>query len=248
MKKAIKYIFIVVLIVIFSISIFFICKDLKEDYEQEDIINEIQDISIKDEIQENKSKENNNNETDIDFTQLKKINTDIVGWLKIDKSNINYPIMQRKSNPNYYLRRNFYKEYSQWGTPFLARSCDMEKSDNLIVYGHHIRGNKMFGELENYRKKSYYEEHKNIKIYTLNDIKEYEIISVFQTIAYTGFRYYDYINMQDESEFNAFVSKCKELAFFDIKDTAKYGDKLLTLSTCDYTSKNSRLVVIAKQK
>lgn len=248
MKKAIKYIFIVVLIVIFSISIFFICKDLKEDYEQEDIINEIQDISIKDEIQENKSKENNNNETDIDFTQLKKINTDIVGWLKIDKSNINYPIMQRKSNPNYYLRRNFYKEYSQWGTPFLARSCDMEKSDNLIVYGHHIRGNKMFGELENYRKKSYYEEHKNIKIYTLNDIKEYEIISVFQTIAYTGFRYYDYINMQYESEFNAFVSKCKELAFFDIKDTAKYGDKLLTLSTCDYTSKNSRLVVIAKQK
>ena len=105
----------------------------------------------------------------------------------------------------------------------------------------------MFGELEHYKNKEYYDKHKTINIYTLNDERKYEIISVFRTFTNTKSDYYNYINFNDESEFNTFNSKCKELAFFDTQIQCNYGDKFITLSTCDYTSENARFVVIAKQ-
>ena len=155
--------------------------------------------------------------------------------------------MQTKENPNYYLRKYFYKQYSYLGTPYLAESCDINSSDNLIIYGHHINNSKMFGELENYKSQEYYSNHKFIKFYTLEEYREYEIIAIFRTIANTGFKYYNFINAINETEFDTFVSKCKELSFFNIDKIAVYGDDLLTLSTCDYSSKNARLVIVAKR-
>ena len=169
------------------------------------------------------------------------------GWLRVQGTNIDYPVMQTKNSPNYYLRKNFYKQYSYLGTPYLAENCDTNTSDNLIIYGHHINNSKMFGELENYRKEEYYNSHKIIKLYTLEEKREYEIMSIFTTNAYTGFKYYNFISTSNENEFNTFVNQCKELSFFDIENTAVYGDTLLTLSTCDYSSKNARLVIIAKR-
>lgn len=106
---------------------------------------------------------------------------------------------------------------------------------------------KCLGELEDYRKEEYYKSHNIIKLYTLEDYREYEIISIFTTKVYTGFKYYNFINANNEDEFNTFVNQCKELSFFDTENTAIYGDKLLTLSTCDYSSKNARLVIVAKR-
>ena len=148
---------------------------------------------------------------------------------------------------NYYLRKNFYKQYSYLGTPFLSENCDVKTSDNLIIYGHHINNSKMFGQLESYKNKEYYEQHKNIKLFTLEEQQEYEIISVFKTVAYTGFKYYDFVKANNEREFNTFLNKCKELSFYNTENSAVYGDKLLTLSTCEYSTKNGRLVIIAKR-
>lgn len=242
MRKFVKRLVLLLLIGIMLISSFFIYKNFKEDGEQEEIFEEIKDIAI----------ESNNNEDDeqediIDMQKLYEINSDIVAWIRIDNTNIDYPIMQTKENKNYYLRRNFYKQYSYWGTPYLAENNDIKTSDNLIIYGHHINNSKMFGELENYKSKIYYEEHKNIHLYTLEETREYEIISVFKTVACNGFEYYNFIKAVDEGEFNTFVNKCKELSFYNTENTAIYGDKLLTLSTCEYSSKNGRLVVVAKQ-
>ena len=196
------------------------------------------------EIVEDNTKEESDSENSIDLYNLYLINNDVVGWIRIEGTNINYPVMQ---NSEYYLRRNIYKEYSTYGTPFLADYCNINLSDNLIIYGHHIKGFKMFGELEHYKNKEYYDKHKTINIYTLNDERKYEIIYVFRTFTNTKFDYYNYINFNDESEFNTFNSKCKELAFFDTQIQCNYGDKFITLSTCDYTSENARFVVIAKQ-
>ena len=164
-------------------------------------------------------------------------------------TNINYPVMQTKDRPDYYLRKNFYKEYSVFGTPYIDENCDIENGNNLIIYGHHINGNKMFGELENYKNEEYYNKHKFIKFYTLNEKAEYEIISVFKTTVYNdnGFKYYQYYNLEDEREFETFINKCKELSLYDTQKIAKYGDKLLTLSTCDYSQNNGRLVVVARK-
>lgn len=244
LKKIIKIILILLLLSVLIISSFLLYKELKEDTNQENIFEEIQEI-----VQDNNvEQEENNKEADsIDISKLYEQNKDIIAWIKINDSNINYPIMQTKNNPNFYLRRNFYKNYSYYGTPYMAEQCNINTSDNLIIYGHHIRNNKMFGELEDYRNKEYYENHKNIELYTLDGKKDYEIVYVFKTIANKGFDYYHYIDFKDESEFTTFNNKCKELAFFNIQIQCKYGDKFITLSTCDYTSKNGRLVVVARQ-
>lgn len=245
MKKIIKISVVILLIGIMLISSYFIYKNMQEDKEQEEIFEELENIVTTNETNEEKEQQEDN----VNLNKLYKINNDIVGWLKIENTNINYPVMQTKDRPDYYLRKNFYKEYSVFGTPYIDENCDIENGNNLIIYGHHINGNKMFGELENYKNEEYYNKHKFIKFYTLNEKAEYEIISVFKTTVYNdkGFKYYQYYNLEDEREFETFINKCKELSLYDTQKIAKYGEKLLTLSTCEYSQNNGRLVVVARK-
>ncbi len=192
------------------------------------------------------------NEGDDVLTKYKELylqNEDMVGWLSVAGTTINYPVMQTPNEPNYYLKRNFEKEYSDLGTPYIQENCDLANSDNLVIYGHHIKGGKMFGALEDYKSQSFYEEHKAIQFDTLTEQGEYEIAAVFKTVAYSsaGFRYYDFVDAENEEAFNAYIEKCKELALYDTGVSAKYGDRLITLSTCEYSAQNGRLVVVAKK-
>ena len=93
------------------------------------------------------------------YKELYLQNEDMVGWLSIDGTEINYPVMQTPNNPNFYLKHNFEKEYSDLGTPYIQENCIIAESDNLLIYGHHIKGGKMFGALEDYKAKSFYEQH-----------------------------------------------------------------------------------------
>ena len=183
------------------------------------------------------------------YNELFLQNEDLIGWIAIDGTTINYPVMQSKNNPNFYLKHSFEKEYSDLGVPYIQEDCDILTSDNLVIYGHHIKGGRMFGALEDYKSKSFYEKHKSIQFDTLTEQAEYEIIAVFKTVAYSseGYRYYDFVNAENEDEFNAYVEKCKELALYDTGVTAEYGDRLITLSTCEYSAQNGRLVVVAKK-
>ena len=183
------------------------------------------------------------------YKELYLQNEDMAGWISIDGTTINYPVMQTKNNPNFYLKHNFEKEYSDLGVPYIQEDCNLAASDNLIIYGHHIKGQKMFGALEDYKSESFYETHKTIQFDTLTEQAEYEIIAVFKTVAYSaeGYRYYDFVDAENEEEFNAYVGKCKELALYDTGVTAEYGDRLITLSTCEYSAQNGRLVVVAKK-
>lgn len=183
------------------------------------------------------------------YKELYLQNEDMVGWISIAGTTINYPVMQSKNNPNFYLKHNFEKEYSDLGVPYIQENCDIPTSDNLVIYGHHIKGGKMFGALENYKDKGFYEEYKTIQFDTLSEQAEYEIVAVFKTVAYSaeGYRYYDFVNAENEEAFDGYIAKCKELALYDTGVSAKYGDKLITLSTCEYSEQNGRLVVVAKK-
>ena len=242
MKKIIYGIIIILLIGVMLISSYFIFKDKQEDKKQENTFEELVEIA-----EDTEQNTDDIREDTINIEELYEINNDIIGWIKIEDTNINYPVMQTKDRPNYYLRKDFYKKYSQWGTPFLAENCDIQTSDNLIIYGHHINNSKMFGELEKYRNKEFYSNHKFIKFYTKDNITEYEIISVFRTIANSEFKYYEFVNANDEREFETFITKCKELSFYNTENNAEFDDKLITLVTCDYSLKNGRLVVIARK-
>lgn len=262
MNKKYKII-LMLLIVIIAISSYFVIKEIAESKKENDIYKNLQEI-----IQENTIYSNENDHIDIleeetnnvlykesktnnyNLDKISKINSDVVGWLKIDGTNINYPIMQ---NGDYYLHRNIYKKYSSHGTPYLAEHCNLTTSDNLIIYGHHMNDNSMFSELVNYKNYNYYKNHMYINFYTLKDGQTientYEIVIAFKTIVYSdnGFKYYNYINFSDEQELNSFVNSCRDLEFYNTESTINYGDKLITLSTCEYSQKNGRMVIVAKK-
>ena len=253
-----KYIIILsLLIVILAISSFFIIKEFVENKKETEIYEDLQEIVI----EENTDIETRNVDTEIEKSEgessnkynlenIAKINSDVVGWIKIENTNIDYPVMQ---NGDYYLHRNIYKNYSSHGTPYLAEYCNIQYSDNLIIYGHHMNDNSMFAQLDDYKKHSFYENHKYIKFYSYYNgktiEKTYEVAIAFKTVVYSdkGFKYYNYTNFSDVQELNDFIEKCRKLEFYNTGIDINYGDKLITLSTCEYSQKNGRIVVVAKQ-
>lgn len=194
---------------------------------------------------------NKKKDIDIDLYELYKKNNDLIGWIRINGTNINYPVMQ--NGEDYYLRKNFEKEYSKYGLPFVPDYCNIINSNNTIIYGHHMKNDTMFAELEKYKKQSFYEKYKNIDIYYLNGEKTekrtYEIISIFKILATDeDFKYYEFHDTESGDEFNNFIKEVKERSLYNINNTAKYGEKLLTLSTCEYSQADGRLVIVAKEK
>lgn len=187
-----------------------------------------------------------------ELTELYRQNNDLVGWICVEDTNINYPVMQTVDNPNYYLKRGFDKEYSSYGCPYVQEDCDVLKpSDNLVIYGHHMNNGSMFADFEKFKDEDFWRGHKTIAFNTLTEKNEYEILAVFKTVVYTdspeAFKYYRFTDAQSPEEFDAYIEKCKGLSLYDTGVSAEYGDKLITLSTCEYSRTNGRIVVVAKK-
>lgn len=177
-----------------------------------------------------------------------KQNSDFIGWISIEGTNIDYPVMQTPDNPDFYLKHGFDKGYSEYGVPYVQEECDIDTSDNLIIYGHNMKNGSMFADLNQYKSRDFYEQHKIIRFDTLSAFSEYEIVAVFKTVATAseGFKYYHFIDAEDEAAFDAYIAGCKELSLYDTGVSAKYGDRLITLSTCEYSRTNGRMVIVAK--
>ena len=183
------------------------------------------------------------------MAQLYEMNQDTVGWLTVPGTAIDYPVMQTPQEADYYLKRNFYKEKSSHGCIYVYEACDAIKpSDNLTIYGHNMKDGSMFAPLKEYAKQSFWEEHKTVTFSTLYETHTYEIFAVFTTTASKGkgFRYHTFVDAYDEADYNNFITTCKELSLYDTGITPQYGDKLITLSTCEYTQVNGRLVIVAR--
>jgi len=183
------------------------------------------------------------------YGELSKRNADIVGWIRIEGTTIDYPVMQTPEDPNYYLRHDFDKEYSNLGTPYIQADCDLETSDNLILHGHHMLTGGMFSDLELYKEKSFWEKHPIIQFDTLAESADYEIFAVIKTTVYkeNSFRYYEYIDFSKE-RIEDYVKACQDLALYETNIRPQHGDKLITLSTCEYSHENGRLLVVARKK
>ena len=186
-----------------------------------------------------------------EFKDLLNINKRLIGWVKIDDTNIDFPVVQTVDN-EYYLTHNLYQEYDKNGTIFMDADCDVLKpSTNLILYGHHMLSGKMFGQLDRYEKESYWEEHQYIQFDTIYEKGTWQVMYVFRSRVYSQeeivFKYYQFIDANGEQEFNSNMQEMAALSLYDTGVTAEYGDRLLTLSTCDYEEKNGRFVVVAKK-
>ena len=186
------------------------------------------------------------------YADLKAENPDFVGWIKIEGTSVNYPVVQTKAEPQYYLRRSFEGSYSIAGTPFLDAQCDMEKGIGLIIYGHNMKNGSMFKTLLSYTDKGFWKENPSIFFDTLYEEGVYEIIGAFYSKVYYQdetdvFRFYSYTNLADPELFSEYVANVKELSLYDTGITADYGDTLLTLVTCSYQTENGRFVVVARK-
>ena len=178
-------------------------------------------------------------------------NSDMVGWIQIEGTGIDYPVMQTPADPNYYLKHDFEKRYTDYGCPFMQADCDaLCPSDNLIIYGHNMKDGSMFADLAKYRSKAFWQSHKTVWFDTALGSCAYEIFAVIHTTvqadAADAFPFYRFVNAASPEEFADYVSACKVRALYDMGISAEYGDKLLTLSTCDNITDDGRLLVIAK--
>lgn len=177
-------------------------------------------------------------------------NNDMAGWIKIDDTNIDYPIMYNSESNAYYLHRNFYKQNNSDGVPFMDYQCTPnEFSDNVIIYGHNLRNGKMFHDLLKYESKSFRETHPIIQYDTMYNRCKYEIFAVFRTAVGSEdeFKYYEFINAGSKEDFDLYVSRCLENSLYDIGVVPEYGETLLTVSTCSYNMANERFVVVGRQ-
>lgn len=185
-----------------------------------------------------------------EYVELYTVNTDLVGWITIPGTDIDYPVVQTPDEPNYYLKRSFYKQYSDYGAIYVKEACDVTApSDNVTIYGHRMNDGSMFAQLHKYKEQSFFEQNRYIFFDTLQEYHTYEIIAVFliSSSESTPFQYQNFIDATDEAAFSEFVENCRQYALYDTGVDAVYGDKLITLSTCEYSNENGRLVVVAKR-
>lgn len=184
-----------------------------------------------------------------EYRVLHAINPDLVGWMEIPGTVIDYPVVQSVYEMNFYLRRNFLKEYATGGTLYARERCDVFKpADNITIYGHKMSNGTMFADLHKYKQKAFWEENKYIRFDTIYEHHTYEIFAAFRSTAdlSIGFRYHIFDDAADQAEFDTFVATCKELADYDTGITPQYGEKLITLSTCDKSIDQGRYVVAAR--
>ena len=186
-----------------------------------------------------------------EYQTLYNKNRKLIGWLKIDDTIIDYPVMQTANN-EYYLDHNFNQEYDKNGSLFLDKDCDVvHRNTNLIIYGHHMKSGKMFGALNSYSSKEYAEKHSLIQFDTIYEKGTYEVMYVFRSRIYNEdevvFKYYQFFDAASATEFDSYMQEMAAISLYDTGVTANYGDELLTLSTCDSSETDGRFVVVAKR-
>lgn len=243
-RRYVQIICIIVFIISITVIIYSVITLNNEKQEYNEVLDNVE--IDKSQITEEKT------ERMLQVEALKAENNEIIGWIEIEGTNINYPVLQGKDN-EYYMTHTYQKEYSKNGSIFLDKNYDWNlPSSNLLIYGHNNRNGTMFEDLIKYKEEEFYKEHPIIRFTTTSEDCEYEIIAVFLSRVYykdekNVFRYYYFINAENEQEYNEYVQNCKKASLYDTGKTAEYGEQLLTLSTCEYSQTDGRFAVVAKK-
>ena len=187
-----------------------------------------------------------------DLIALHKKNPHTFGWIKVDGTKIDYPVMYTPNEPEYYLRKNFKQEYSDPGTPFLDVNSKPGESKNYLIYGHNMKSGTMFHDLLEFEKEKFWKKHQYFEFDELRDGKQYN--GIYKIVAFfrseikdknsTQFQYYTYPYIVDEKMYNEYIDGIKSIAAFDTGVKAKWPDQLVTLSTCAYHTDDGRFAVV----
>ena len=261
---------IAILIVLLLFFLFFFGKNLYDDFQSRENMEKLQvmKLSLPDEeklveipvfsAEEETEQEDDQTEEHMvmmlsKYVPLYMENPDLCGWLQIPDTEIDYPVMHRDGDNDFYLGHNFYGEDDVNGLLVLDKRCPKDGSgSHLLIHGHNMKSGFMFGGLKNYKSEEYCRKHPLIYYDTLTEPRIYRIFSVFQSstnLADQGdFHYYDYIDIESQEDFDAYVSAVRQQSLYEIDAEVQYGDRLITLSTCDYAKDNGRLVIVGKEE
>lgn len=185
------------------------------------------------------------------YEMLKEANADFAGWLYIEGTNIDYPVMYTPNEPEFYLRRSFEKKYSRSGVPFIDGACTLQ-SNNLVIHGHNMRNGTMFSELLKYDDEEFFREHQLISFHDMNGENNYRVVAAFYTRIYPDeqegvFRYYRYFGDLDTARMEEYLRNIQKQSLYAAECEFTADDSFLTLSTCAYQSEDGRFVVVAKK-
>lgn len=250
-KKPSKILCILVklFLILFLLTIIYFLYGWYSSYKNKKIYEEIK----REIIEENNQYEKDETSGSINkVINLKRRYPEIVGWIKVEGTIINYPILQSDDN-KYYLTHNYKKRYSQYGSIFTKKECNINNLfSNTIIYGHNMKDGQMFNQLLKYENEEFYKKNKFIEITTEQERIKYAIIVVFKSRVYyknekNVFKFYDYINLENKTTYNYFIENCYKKQLYNTGLSAEYGEQLITLVTCEYSQKNGRLVIVAKR-
>ena len=186
------------------------------------------------------------------YANIKAQNEDFIGWIKINDTEIDYPVMYSADEPEKYLHRDFDGSKSEEGLPFVDHRCSVNPdSDNVIIYAHNMKSGSMFASLEKYANKDYYAIHPVIDFNSLDELRQYEVVCAFYDRVYYSdeevFKFYNILNIPDEGYFRYVVDELRDKALYDTGVSLTYGDSFITLVTCSYQEENGRFVVVARR-
>jgi sortase B len=249
LNKKLSIVLICVCIAVLAVSGFVLLRYFSENYRAEKAYEDLRPPELS-ESEAAASAESTYESLLPYYEKLKEQNGHFVGWLSIPGTNVNYPVMQTPQEPEYYLYRDFNQKDASSGSLFASEISNVNKpSDAVILYGHRMKTGSMFGNFGKLTEEDYLAEHNRVIFDTLANRNEYRIWCVFTEAVGTGsareFQYYNYSDFRDEIDFADFVSQARSYAnAIDEDASPKFGDKILLLSTCEYTHDNGRLVVV----
>ncbi len=174
---------------------------------------------------------------------LSSINPDYKFWINVEGTNIDYPVVQGNDN-DFYLNHDFNKDYLPAGSIFLDYRNNFQTDFNSVIYGHHMKNSTMFGQMEKFKDREFFEKNKTITLKTDNSTYEYEIFAIGVYDADFG---YNNVNFSDEEDFNNFLNKILSKSIYK-RDIVTSKDQIITLSTCSYEYENARIAIFAVKK
>lgn len=187
------------------------------------------------------------------FAKLYSLNPEFIGWVQIDGTDIDYPVMQTTDNDKY-LKTDFYGNYHRLGTVFAdyrATISEDGNSDNIVIYGHSANNGEFFSPVRKYKSLEYYQEHPIVHFDTIYEEADYVILAAFMVDASdtteTAFYYHDVHDFSSQEDYDAFFEQVDKRSYFSTNIDHTIDDKYITLSTCDYEIKNGRLAVVARK-
>ena len=268
-RSVVLRIMMVICLIVFLVSGFLLIRDFVRSNRQQETFDELSERFVGEQISEDALKEAiDSKEEELTKQQkwklwweetaqerfavyhsMKEENSDMIGWVRIEGTNIDYPVMQSPNQRDYYLHRDFYTNTSSYGTPYLSEICRYENPrTSLLISGHHMKNGSMFASLQNYTEYTFYTEHPYVQFDTMDEAGSYEVAAVIKLSA-SGDQtiWQNLLFPQKEGDFEQAWNRVKEQSFYDIGIELTKEDELLALVTCEYTLKNGRILLIAKR-